>query len=511
MSAPKAMASSIRSPGFYLLINLLAGASNPGTSPLLALLIAQVVGSGDITVDTEVRRCADADAVAVALGEGSPGHLAAIQMFAAYGSLLLDVVAPTAATGAAATITLTISGTPTDENQFQVDLAGRKSDIISWAVGESIATFRSRAIGIINAMRTDLGRALLPVTASAGTGGGDLDLDADAHGTWGNDFTVGITRIRGSGGVFTAPAANLSGGTGEFNITTALGSVAVTEYAAIGLATSNADATDATSSSNAERLQLHLEEKKSGLDALLQYGFIGHTGSIANVKAGAIGRNGVDMTYAYAQNAQSLPAELMGWELGDAMRWYQLRPSYNRIANPAPYILGAKSRTADKLLGTEREDLLMNGVTPYDFAPVGTGIVLVAPITTHSLDSGGNNDTRAYYQLETWTFNAVGRDLRTAVPQEFPNASITADLPANADALPEGVVERRDVYAFVVERLRSLARLGWLQTVYLEQVIASGELIVEIDEQDESQVNIFIPSRAVKPLAKFSGVIHKTG
>ena len=73
------------------------------------------------------------------------------------------------------------------------------------------------------------------------------------------------------------------------------------------------------------------------------------------------------------------------------------------------------------------------------------------------------------------------------------------------------VVERRDVFSFVVERMRTMGRIGWVQIPYLESVIANGELIVEIDATDASQVNIFIPARAVKPLAKFSGVVHKTG
>jgi hypothetical protein len=46
---------------------------------------------------------------------------------------------------------------------------------------------------------------------------------------------------------------------------------------------------------------------------------------------------------------------------------------------------------------------------------------------------------------------------------------------------------------------------------YLQAVIESGDLSVEIDENDKSQVNIFIPGRVVKPLAKFSAVFAKTG
>lgn len=508
MAAPTAMASTVRTPGFYLLINMLAGAASAGTSALIALLIAHKISAGTITPDTQVVPVYSSDEVATYLGSGSPGHLASIQIFAAYGAITLKLVAPTAPAGSTATITHVVSGTPTDTNQFQIDVAGRKTAIVEWFVGESITVFRGKLVAAVNAV------VPLPAVASNGGGAGDVKLDAKGAGTWGNDITTGVTKIKGTGGVVTAGGATLAGGTGEMNITTALATVSTTEYAAIGLVTSNADATDATASSNAERLMAQIETKKSGLGALIQYGFVGHTGTIANVKAGAIGRNSVDMTYAYWQAAQSMPGELMGWEMGDALYWYTQRASYNRIGNRpgTTYpLVGSKDPVADRLSPPELEDLLTNGVTPYDFIPNGTDPVLVAPITTHSQDSAGNNDRRAYYQLETWTFNAVGRDLRTAVPQEFPNASITPDLPAGQDSLPAGVVERRDVEQFVYNRARAYVPIGWIQSSYLEEVIASKAFIIEIDPIDSSQVNIFMPARAVKPLAKFSGVVNKTG
>jgi len=505
MALPKAVQSSVKTPGIYIAVNLLAGAANAGASALQALLIAHKFSGGDIVEDTEKRRCYGADEVATALNEGTPGHLAAIQMFLAFGNLVLDVIAPTAPSGAAAEQTFTISGAPTDTNQFLFDVAGREIGPVAWAAGEAIAVFRARVVAAVNSVRP------LPATAVDGTAPAEVDIVARGGGTWGNDVTVGVRKLSGAGGLVTADGATLAGGATEFNITTALSLVSTTEYAAIGLATSNADASLASASSNAERLMLHIETHKSGLGALLQYGFVGHTGSVANAKLGAIGRNAVDMTYSYARSAQSLPAEVMGWDLGDSMRWYQVRANYNRIGNRAPYLIGSKDPTNDKLSPTESEDLLSNGVSPYNFAPNSDELALVAPITTHSQDSAGNPDNRCYYASDVWGQSAIARDLRTALPQEFPNASITEDLPPNADALPPGVVERKDVYSFCVSRVKGWGRLGVANIPYLDQVIADGSFAVEIDEGDASQVNIFIPDRIVKPLAKMSAVFHKTG
>lgn len=505
MPLPKAVTSSAKTPGIYILVNLLAGPANPGTSALRALLVAHKLSTGNITADTERRRCYGADDVAAALGEGALGHLAAIQGFLAFGRLALDVVAPTAPTGAVAEQTFTISGSPVDANQFMFDIAGRQIGPVIWAAAESIAAFRARLINALNSARP------LPTTAQAGGDAAEVDVVAKGPGAWGNDITVGVTKISGTGGSVAVGGAYLTGGAGELNITNALSLVSTTEYAAIGLATSNADATLNTTSSNAERLQLHIEAHKAGLGALLQFGFVGHTGSIANVKSGAIGRNSTDLTYAYAQNAQSLPAELMGWELGDAMRWYQERANYNRIGNRAPYLYGSKDSVADALSVNEKEDLLSNGVSPYDFAANSTELALVAPVTTHSQDSGGNPDTRCYWQTDVWGQHAIARDLRTALPQEFSNANITEDLPANADSLPPGVVERKDVYNFSVSRVRAWGGLGVLNIPYFDEKVADGSFAVEIDSSDPAQVNIFIPDRIVKPLSKFSVVFHKTG
>lgn len=510
MTLPKAVTSSTKTPGFYLLINMLAGPANPGSAQLRGLLIGHKNASGianAITAQTEVRQCFGPDEVKDALGEGSPGHLAAIQAFAAFGSLSLDIVAPTAPTGATATITHTVSGTPTDTNVFEFDVAGRKTGDVSWAVGETIATFRARCVAAINGVRP------LPVTASNGVGGsGDIQIDAKSGGVWGNDITVGVTRKSGTGGAVAAGGAKLTGGLTEFDCTTVLSLVGTTEYGAILLCTSNADVIDASTTSNAERVMSHIEAHKSGLGALLQFGFVACTGSIANVEAGAIGRNSVDLAYAYIQNGQSLPCEVAGWDFGDAMHWYQERANYNRIGNRAPGLFGPKDTAGDKLTFNEIEDLLNKGVSPYDFVPNSkTDLALIDPITTHSQDASGSPDFRAFYQSDTWGVNAVMRDLRVAVPQEFPNCSITEDLPAGADELPPGVVERKDVYNFVVSRLKAWATAGVVDGNYLQSVIDSGALAVEIDGTDKSQVNIFIPGRIIKPLAKFSAVFNKTG
>lgn len=504
MALPKAVASSVKTPGFYLLVNLLGAPANPGTGALRAVIVGPKFSTGTIVNDTEVRQIFGPEDAATSHGRGSLVHLAAKALFAHYGVASVDVISPTPSAGAVATITHVIGGAPTSNMVIRYDVAGRTFDV-PWNVGDAIGVHRAAAIAAIN------GDPDLMVTASAGGGAGDLVLTADGPGPWGNDVTVGGTIIAGGGGTITPGGAKLAGGTTEPNFTTALATLATKSYRLFVACLSNADAADATSSSNAHRLKTHIATFNSGLGAKLQIGVVGHTGAIADVKAGAIARNFEAMQYIYCQNAQSLPAEWAGAEAGDQLRWHSLRANYNRIGNAyadGALMRGAKNLVADALTAAELEDLQNNGVSPVAYQDGTNAPFTVNPITTHSL-SGAAADYRCFFLSDVHGSYSFAEDLRTFIVQSFPNASITEDLPAGGDPLPPGVVERRDVDAAAKERAQTWVGLGVLHGPRLQTAIDNGDFAVEIDSGDESQVNIFIPHGIVKPLSKFSGYISK--
>jgi phage tail sheath gpL-like len=500
MTIPKAVASSVKTPGLFLTVNLLAAVANPGTAALRALIIAPKSSAGDITVDTEVRQCFGADDVATALGAGTPGHLAAKRFFERNGLGKLDVLAPTASGGAAASETQTFSGTATENSTIRFRIHGRSIDV-PWLSGEANTAFVTRAVSYINQQANDL----FVTVADGGTG--DIDYTAKVAGPWGNDVRIFASVIEGGGGITIAanPTA-LASGTTEPDWTTALTAISTTEYAAIIGCTSNADAA-ATSSSNAERLTDHINTYESGADALLQVAWIGHTGAIADVKAGAIDRNNEACEYVFGQTFDDLPCELAASEAGDALAFAALRPNYNRIGN-VHNLYGPRDVSAERLTAAEVEDLLENGVTPLQVAQGTSQVVVVRPITTHSLD-GATQDYRAFDMTDTLGMYAVARDMRTVLPQQFANASISEDLPPGADALPPGVVERRDVEEFVISRLTFWTRSGVVQKPALDASIENDELVVAIDDVDPTQVNIFLPLAIVKPLAKLGVVASK--
>lgn len=491
----KAVASNVKTPGFYLTINLLGPAQNPGLAALRALIMAPKASGGTITANTEVRQCYGPDDVATALGAGTPGHLAAKRFFQRYPLGSLDVIAPTASAGAVATGTQTFTGPATENSTLRFRIHGRQIDV-DWLNGEAATTFVTRAVATINQQAADLF-----VTASDATGGSIL-FTAKVAGPWGNDVRLWAGIIAGGGGIaVTVNPTNCTGGTTEPSFATALTTVSTREYRRIIPCLSNADAADTSSSSNAERLANHINTFETGSAALLQVGTVGVTSSTANAKAGAIDRNNEAVQYVIGRSWDDLPCELAAAEAGDALRWVTVRSNYNRIGNTHD-LYGPRDVVANKLSATEIEDLLNNGVTPLDIDSL-TGVpFLVAPITTHST-SGGAPDYRAYHLSDTDAMYSVFGDLRTAVPQQFKNSSISPDLAAGADPLPAGVVERRDVEAFIISRLRGQVRAGVVQGPALDLSVQNNELQVTIDELDESQVNIFVPTKIIKPLAKF--------
>ena len=502
---PTAVSSAVKTPGFYLRVNLLGATASPGTAQERGLIIApQNSSGGDITDDTEVRKIFGADDASISHGPGGQGHLMAQRLFEEYNLASVDIISPAESAGLAATITHVYVNSPTVNSVVRFDFAGRIVDV-AWNAGESATVGRDRAVATINGF-TDI----IPAIASAGAGGGDLDVDAKSAGLWGNDITTGASFLSGgAGATITSGGSQLAGGTLEPDLTAALSAIQTTEYRVIVGGLSNTDAQTTGATSNGDRLRLHINAEETGLDALLQVGIIGHTGSTASMKAGAIDRNDEAMQYVGAPAFQSLPCELAAAEAGNTLEAINVRrANFNRIGNQYIGIFGPKDPVNDKLTFNEGEDLLTNGVTAITLAPITNDPQLLRPITAHS-QQAGNPDFRAFDMSDTYGAYFVADDIRVNLPIEFKNTSIVEDLPAGADALPPGVVERKDVFEWVKSRMFIHARLGILDRGKLEESIQAGTLVVEIDDSDDTQVNIFIPASVIKPLAKFSGVVSK--
>ncbi len=161
MPIPVAVAPAILTPGLYISVNLLSGAASPGQGVLKILLLCPKATSGDLTANAEIRAGAGPDSAGVAWGSGTPGHLAAKQIYTKYPAAQVFFGAPTAG-ATASTLNVTASGSPSVNTSVHFDVMGREFDV-AWNALETADTFKTRAILEINSRGSDLA-----VTASSG-------------------------------------------------------------------------------------------------------------------------------------------------------------------------------------------------------------------------------------------------------------------------------------------------------------------------------------------------------
>ena len=71
------------------------------------------------------------------------------------------------------------------------------------------------------------------------------------------------------------------------------------------------------------------------------------------------------------------------------------------------------------------------------------------------------------------------------------------------------MTEERDIKAFIIAELRTWERRGVIQKARLDAAIADGSLIVQVNDDDPTQVDIVIPLSIVQPLAKMGTTVQR--
>jgi phage tail sheath gpL-like len=504
MSVPRAVSPSTLTPGVYMTVDLLAGAASPSTGTINILLIAPKSSAGDLTVDSEIRAGGGPASAQTAYGAGSLGHLAAKLLYAEDPAATVDFCAPTAGSGAA-TITLTATGTPSADTAVNVTIHGRLYQI-PWLNSQSADTWKTNAIAFINSKTTDCF-----LTASSG-GSGLLALTAKTAGKVGNDVLVqAVLAAAATGTEAIAGAATptrLTGGSTDFDVTTIIAAAAGKEYHLILLCTSNADAQLGTAS-NVSRIKTAIGNVNTGLNAKLEQEVVASTGTLSAAKTGAIFANTPIVQHIHCLNGQSLPCEFVGQQSGSRSAAIKLDPAANRIGDTLDGIYASYQPVTDNPTLATKEDALTNGVSEVGYT-ANLSAIMVRPITTYSQDASGAADRRCLDLQNVDATYIVSRDVRDNLPKAFPNAKIVRDAPSTSDApdIP-GVTEERDVKGWVIDRLRFWQRQGVVDKTNLDAAIANGTLIVQVDDSDETQVDIVIPFKIIKPLAKFSVVVQR--
>lgn len=507
MSIPKAVGPGTLTPGLYLVVDLLAGAASPGTGTLRVALMGTKSSAGDLVDDTEVRQGGGEVSAQTAFGIGTAPALAAKLIYDTFPAAVVDFISPAAGAGVA-TLDVTLSGAPTTNNSVLCDVMGREFEV-GWLTGETADDVKDKIIDAIN-QRT----AELACVASDG-GVGVVTIDSKVAGNIGNDikvqFILGAAQS-GTEAVDTNTPTPLAGGTTDPDFTNALAALEGQEYAYILPCLSNTDIANIATANNASRVIAHINNFNTGLNAKLEQMVVGITTTIAEATASSVAANscGNDPTgeLVLCINGRGLPSELAGREVGGWLLGLSTDPAVNRIDELMTGYIGAKDKIADNPTVAQSETAIGNGVALVGYTAQGQERML-RPVTTHSQDATGAPDRRLLDAQNVAATYIVARDMRSALPAEFPNAKLSKDTEPGEDPPPRGVIEERDIKQFVISRLRFWQTQGVITKQSLDTAINGGTLIVEVDPQDATQVNIVLPFSIVQPLAKFGVVVQR--
>src|SRR5574341_32117 len=502
MSIPLAVNPSVVSPGLYILVNLLAGATSPGTGTLRTLLLSPKSSGGDLTADTEIRAGGGPASAATAFGTGALGHLAAKQIYAEYELAQVDFGAPLAGVGAATT-NITASGTPTSNIAIELDIHGRVFQV-PWNASETADTWRNRAVTEITARTQDL-----MVTAAAGLPG-VVAVTSKVNGNVGNDIKVKakLTAASGTAAVTPTTYTALAGGTTDADFSNIMAVAKGKEYHFILICTSNVDYLSTGATSGPEELIVHINSLNSGASSKLQQAVFASTTTLAAAKTAAIARNEGPTQHVLVIQGRSLPAEVAAREVGGRLAALALDPNPNRIGEEFDGVFGAGDVVTNQPTDAEIEDALTNGVSicKYD---AQSDLQITRPITTYSQDSSGGADRRLLDVSIVDATYIMTRDIRSYLPQQFPNSKVQKNSAPGADPPPKNVVDRKSTRTSLITRLRFWQRAGVVLGAALDEAIADGSLVVEVNATDASQVDILIPFKVVPLLAKFGVVVNR--
>lgn len=493
---PLAVAPSVRSPGLGLTVDLKAGVPSPGTGALRALIMGSASGAGTATDDILYQAVAGEDALGVLAGPGTPAHLAGKRLWEEYPLALVDFISPPDPGGTAASATVTFGGsTPTTNQTVVVVVAGREVTY-TWAAGVTATNAAVAFDALVDSLTNDL-----PVSATNSTG--VVTLTFKLTGPIGNDCLLRVKSVSAGVGTVVASAANLGSGATEPDFSDSLDAVKLNEYHLIVPCVSNADAAAASATSNIGRIKTHIDAYDTGMGARLQQCVVGHTGAPAATKTGTGQHNYEYIQYVAARGFASLPCELAGAEAGARLRDEAVDPAVNRIQkNYQATLYPSHDLPTNAYTAVESEDLLQTGVTPVTYDTSGNPRP-DRPVTSYHKDGSGNPDDRVTDVSRASGVIAVARDLRVFLPSEFQGAKIVESFEEGDDA-PDGVIEIREVKEAIEGRMDFWIKRGVVTGAAWKAAVADGSFICRINPSDETQVDLYVPTKIVRPLAKFS-------
>jgi phage tail sheath gpL-like len=454
----------------------------------------------------------------------------------------VDEIPVTAAAGSGGKLTLSFNSKGPAGNDCRIRVAKTAGTGATLRIeGQTIGTIEESA-STANPAAQPASAALMEVSFAVGWTGGNVTISGtDPTGDSVNEvFTASagntvrgtqlFSTVTASGGIANSSSdgttdlatvvallteSTLSGGTTEPDFTNALATVQGEEFDFIVPCVSNAEAASASGSSNVGLVETHVEALISGRSAKLQQSVIGCTSGHSSTAVCSVARNQENFEHPSAQLSESLPCELAAAEAGDRMRRRALKSNSNRIGSKLLGVKAAADIVTNNPTDTQIDSYQKQGVTVCYYTE-GGDVRVCRPISGRSQDENGNPDRRVFDVNEVDAIYDLCKDLRTAIPQEFQDPDgnqvlITENWTSDSEdePPPAGVVEVRDIKAFIDDRLTFWIDSGNIDGTAWRTAVNDGSFIVEINAADKTQVDVFLPAEALPVLAKIGLYVAK--
>lgn len=452
--------------------------AGPQEQPYKCLMTGQMLAAGSATALTPYI-VNSADQAATLFGKGSMLHNMAQTYFKNPAVTDLTVVAFSDPSGSKSAGSLDFAGTATAAGTVHLYIAGKK---VTAAVSSSNTATQVAAavVAAINA-KTDL-----PVTAAV-NGGDDTiaDITYRHNGTIGDQVDIRLNYAAGEelpAGI-TATVNAMSSGAGVPDYTTL--------WSVIGDVHYNIWIVPHTDSTSLGAVKTELDSRATSSRQIEAIAFCGNRDTVGDATTLGNSHNSefVSITNVKAcpnpdyEIAASVAKEVMVAGAIDPARPFQTLKLWG-IAAP---------KVSDRLIGSERETLLNNGIATVSVSDDGT-VRIERLITTYETNDQGGEDT-SYLDVNTLlTLSYIRYDVRNTLATKYPRhklANDSARIGAGQAVLTPSTAKGEMISKFI----------EWETRVIVEDIDQfKKDLIVERNAADPNRLDILLPTNLANQL-----------
>ena len=458
--------ATIRVPGIYVEVGASTDQAVTGDQPYRIGIIGQMLPGGTAIENEPIRITRAADAL-VLFGAGSMLAQAAAAALANVSFVdlwAIPMVDPDG--GSAATGSIAVSAVDARAGTIAVYAVGERIPV-AISAGLTAAEIAERIAEGINGSPT----AGVTATADAGT----VTVTAVHLGTIGNE--LGLALASGEGETLptgvTATVTAMSGGAGEPDITSAL--------AALGDAHYNIVVAPYQEPAILTEVVTEMEDRASATRQLGGVAFTASTGNLAALTTLGLTQNSERMVIVGASGSPSAP-----WQWASAVAGHVANDAPGDPARPYTGVglQGVRSGASNnRLIATERNILLMNGIATVGASNTGAPQV-ERLITTYRTNDLGGIDLTFLDLTSILTLERLRFDLRATLTAKFGRFKVGDD--GEAFAPGTDVITPNGMRAEVIALYAGWVEQGWVEGS--DDFAAS--LIVERDPNDPTRINI---------------------